>query len=150
VRIFSLRHSEANIIQRALFEKGNQIFSCYTQSAVRIFCYDMKSISISDKTFARAAKLAEVFGISTSECIERLLNRFAFEPLARELNVNVAVEAQEIICGTRSDAKALANRLESFATQTRKQDATEPLIRASAVKYNDGWGVKTVCSRNGV
>jgi hypothetical protein len=110
----------------------------------------MKSISISDKTFARAAKLAEVFGISTNECVERLLNRFAFEPLASELNVNIAVEAEQIICSTRSDAKALANRLEAFASKTRKIDPKERLIRASAVKYDNGWGVKTVCSRNGV
>jgi hypothetical protein len=109
----------------------------------------MKSIVISDRTFACVAKLAEVFGMPAGEYAERLLDRYFFESLpTNELNIFIAEDAEEIVCPTRSDAKALADRLESFANQARKIDPGERLIRASAVKYNDGWGVKTVCTRS--
>jgi hypothetical protein len=77
----------------------------------------MKSIKIADQTYAAADRLAKVFGVSTDKCIERLLTRFVFDPLNGELNAEIAVEAEQIICSSRSEAKALADRLESFGIQ---------------------------------
>ena len=104
----------------------------------------MKTISISDKTHAQTARLAEVFGLSVDECVERLLERFAFESMQGEINVVVAEAAEQIICRTQAEAGALASRLEAFGGENRKNDPDECLVRAAPVKYDDGWVVKTV------
>lgn len=99
-------------------------------------------ISLSDKTAAEVAKLAEVFGESNSECVERLLTRFAFGPISYEPIVIISEEVQQIVCENRSQAAAMAKRLEAFAGETQKNDADQRRVRASATRYGDGWGVK--------
>jgi hypothetical protein len=106
------------------------------------------SISLSDKTATEVAKLAEVFGVSNDECVERLLTRFAFDPIAIAPNEIIAEEVEQIVCENRSRAAAMAERLEAFAGETRKNDAGERRVRASAVRYGDGWGVKAVLNRS--
>ena len=101
-------------------------------------------ISLTDGTAAAVAQLAEVFGESNSECVERLLTRFAFGPIAYEPNVIISEEVEQIVCENRSQAAAMAKRLEAFSGETRKNDASERSVRASAVRYGDGWGVKAV------
>jgi len=99
-------------------------------------------ISLSDKTAAEVAKLAEVFGESNSECVERLLTRFVFDSLEMAGNEIIAEEVEQIVCENLSQAAAMAKRLEAFAGETRKNDAGQRRVRASATRYGDGWGVK--------
>jgi hypothetical protein len=101
-------------------------------------------ISLSDKTAAEVAKLAAVFGESNSECVERILARFAFGPIAYEPNVIISEEVEQIVCENRSKAAAMAKRLEAFASETQKNDPSERSVRASVVRYSDGWGVEAV------
>jgi hypothetical protein len=101
-------------------------------------------ISLSDKTATGVAKLAEVFGVSNDECVERLLTRFVFDSLERAGNEIIAEEVEQIVCESRSQAVTMAKRLEDFAGETRKNNAGQRRVRASAVRYGDGWGVKAV------
>ena len=101
-------------------------------------------IYLSDKTTAEVAKLAEVFGMSKDECVERLLSRFVFNSLEMAGNEIIAEEVEQIVCEDRSRAAAMAKRLEAFAGETRKNDAGQRSVRASAVRYSDGWGVKAI------
>ena len=71
-------------------------------------------ISLTDGTAAEVAKLAEVFGESNSECVERLLTRFAFGPIAYEPNVIISEEVEQIVCENRSRAAAMAQATRGF------------------------------------
>ena len=99
------------------------------------------TVSLTDETAAEVSKLAKLFGMSNDECVDRLLTRFVFDPLDNEV---VAQEAEEIVCQNRSQAAALAKRLGDFAAENGKNNPAERSVRASAVQYSDGWGVKAV------
>jgi hypothetical protein len=100
------------------------------------------TVSLANKTATAVSNLAKLFGMSNSECLERLLSRFVFDPIEFERNVIIAEEVEQIVCLTRSEAEALAKRLNGFAAKNRNNDPSERSIRASAVQYSDGWGVK--------
>jgi hypothetical protein len=89
------------------------------------------SISLSDKTAAEVAKLAEVFGVSNDECVERLLSRFVFNSLEMAGNEIIAEEVEQLVCEDRSRAAAMAKRLEAFAIENRK---TMPANGASGLQ----------------
>ena len=101
-------------------------------------------IYLTDKTAAEVAKLARVFGESNDQCVERLLTRFVFDSLETAGNEIIAEEVGQIVCRGPRQAAALAKRLERFADENAKNDLMERRVRASAVRYGDGWGVKAV------
>jgi hypothetical protein len=59
-------------------------------------------------------------------------------------NEIIAEEVEQIVCETRTQAAAMAKRLEAFAGETAKNDADQRMVRASAARYGDRWGVKAV------
>jgi len=112
----------------------------------RVQILDLCEVSPVLAILERSARIIP-FQISNDECVERLLTRFVFEPLEHVRNEEVAVEVGEIVCQTRSQAEALAKRLERFADKNRKTDPDECWVRASVVQYSDGWCVESVSGR---
>jgi hypothetical protein len=47
-------------------------------------------------------------------------------------NEIIAEEVEQIVCETRSQAAAMAKRLEAFAGETAKNDADQRMVRASS------------------
>jgi hypothetical protein len=104
----------------------------------------MAGLDSYDSILTGFAKLAEVFGVSNDECVELLLTRFVFDSLEMAGNEIIAEEVEQIVCENSSQAAAMAKRLEAFAGETRKNYPSERSVRASAVRYSDGWGVKAI------
>ena len=94
------------------------------------------------QTHARFAKLAAALNMSADEGFEHYLNRFVFEPLSSDMNHIIAEEAEQIVCASHAEAKALAKRLSAFCTKNNESNPDEPIMQVSVVQYTDDWGVK--------
>jgi hypothetical protein len=84
----------------------------------------------------KAGTLRLPFGVTTDECVDRLLTRYVFESANDDLTIE---DAEEIICPTRRQATALANGLEKFCAEIGKD------VHVSVVQDKSGWGVKAEC-----
>jgi hypothetical protein len=98
-------------------------------------------VSLTNGTAERVSKLAKLYGMSNSECVERLLSRFVFDTIDNEV---VAKEAELIICQNRSQAELLAKRLEDFVAKNGKNNPGERLVQASPCSTAMDWVLKTV------
>jgi len=93
------------------------------------------TVSLTDGTVAKVTRLAKLFGVTNDQCVDRLLTRYVFESVGNDLIVE---EVEAIVCPTRRHAVALANRLEKFCADIRKD------VQASVVQDKYGWGIKSI------
>jgi hypothetical protein len=68
----------------------------------------MKTISITDQTYAHISKLSSALNMSPDKGVEHYLSRFVFEPLHWQTNFNIIKEAEQIVCSSKHEARALA------------------------------------------
>jgi len=102
------------------------------------------NVVLTDEKAAEVAKIAELFGISNDECIDRLLTPYVFKSCGLEV---FADDVEQIVCQTRSQAEALAKRLERFVAENRQNEPTCLPLRTSVVQDEYGWGIKCVWGR---
>jgi len=102
------------------------------------------AVSLTDETAAEVAKIAKLFGVSNDECVERLLTRYVFESIKHEVNPLIAEDVEQTVCQSRARARRWQSVWSCSLLKPERNDPGERPVRASAVRYSDGWGVKAV------